>query len=1213
MTGSRTSRKFVLRKLCHSGTLAALLFLGTGALLFAQSDRGTITGTVSDQVGSLIPNAKVVATNAAAGTQLRTQTTDTGNFTIASVPAATYTITVEAAGFRQAVESGVVVQVAQTVTLNLKLEVGALSDSISVQSDTQLLNTTTAEQSTVITGDTINVLPLNFAGDSAIRNPLTFAELAPGSSVGGWNDIHINGSPGSSFRIIFEGQDTTSALQQRVSDESQPSVDAIQEFALQTSNFSAEFGTVTGGLFNFTARSGTNQFHGTAYEYFANDALNAGNPFTDDGTGHHVLPRVRQNDFGGTIGGPVWIPKVYNGHNKTFFFFNYEMYRNIQTSNTGLITVPTTAYRNGDFSYLLTGQTLGTDPLGRPIMGGAIYDPATSRTVAGQVVRDPFPGNIIPVNRFDPVAVKIQNLIPLPNAAYANSPANNFAQIFPNQKIQWIPSIKVDHNFTQNARVAVYFSEQGTDKDNGGDGLTDPVSARRFQVIRSYTTRISYDHVISPALINHFGVGYQRYRNPDSTPITSYDSVAQLGLKGAIGPGFPRIEGLNINNQTYRNNAPFAIGPTNFQLYLQDKPTAVESLTWVRGNHTLKFGGEWKIDTFTNSNFNGQQGYYGFDSSQTGLPSTQGQNLQGGSIGNGYASFLLGLANTASISNPADPQYRRLNWSAFAQDSWKISRRLTLDIGLRYDLQNPAHELHYRTTAFDPNIPNPSAGGLLGAAKFYGSGPGRCNCDYISPYKLAFGPRLGAAYQINDKTVFRAGWGLTFGQISAFNYIGSGNSLGFGFNSIAFSSGNVGEPGAILSKGLNYSLGDLLAVNLNPGIRPTPGQLDSLPNLLDNNGGRPPRVNNWNFSLQRVLAKNVSVEAAYVGNRGVWLTAPGLIDLNALTPQRLASFGLDINNTVDQALLTSRIDSPQAAARGFRAPYAGFPSGSTVAQSLRPYPQFSSVGTQWSPLGNSWYDALQLKLTQRFSRGLETTVAYTYSKTQTTATGDFDQTVPVNDVFNRRNQKTLAPYDQPHILAISFHYEIPTFGLATSGWKRSVFGGWETGGILRYSSGFPIQVPDAQNKLSDLLFRGTRANRVPGQPLFLKDLNCGCIDPSRDLVLNPKAWADPAPGQFGTAAAYYSDYRYQRRPTEQVSLGKTVRFTEKTSLEFRGEFFNIFNRRGTGNPGNIGNALQPTQYDSQGNLTNAFGRITPTDASGAYPPRSGQIVARFRF
>jgi len=1176
------------------------------SLVFAQSDRGTITGSILDPGGALIPDAIILVVNQGTGIKLETKSTGTGNFAAPYLSAGLYDVSVEAQGFKRYTQKGVRVQVAQTTSLEVQLQIGATTDSISVSGDAPLLQTESAAQSTTVSREQLNQLPLNFAiGQGAIRNPLSFAQLSPGASINGWNNIKVNGAPAGTFKIIFEGQDTTSALDGRVSDESQASVEAVEEFTLQTSNYAAEFGQVGGGLFNFTARSGTNQFHGSVYDYFVNEAFNAGIPFTNAGNNELVRPRARRNNYGATFGGPIVLPKLYNGRNRTFFFFNYEKYLNKEGKYDGLATVPTDAYRAGDFSTALTGRTLGTDGLGRPILENSIYDPRTSRPGPdGRIYRDVFPNNVIPTSLLDPVSLKIQALIP---KAISAGLINNFERRYNFRKIQDIPSVKVDHNFTDSTKVSVYYSLERTDKDNGQEGLPDPISARRDQIIRSHTTRINFDTALKPTFLVHFGVGYQRYRNPDASPevITTYDAAGQLGLKGGFGAGFPRITNLGGGQGGLGLN----LGPTNRTLYLQDKPTAVASATWIKGNHAIKYGGEYKFDNFSNISTGGVAGIFGFSTEQTSMPALQGVALSGGGVGFNYASFLLGYANTASVSNPQDPQYRRPTWGFFIQDTWRLTRKLTLDYGMRYDYQPASTELHDRTSMFAPTLPNPAAGNLLGATLYAGEGPGRCKCQLSKTYPYAFGPRLGIAYQIAPKWVMRAGFAVSYAQVANFAYIGGGNSIGMGFNSIVFSNPAFAEPGVVLRNGLSYNAAELTAASYDPGIRPSFGQINSPPALVDPNAGRPPRMASWNVGLQRELGSNMVAEVAYVGNRGVWFRADGLNDYNGLTESRLKGFGLDINTAADRSLLTSRIDSPGVIARGFTKPYASFAGSNTLAQRLRPYPQFGGLGSLWAPLGSTWYDSLQIKVTKRYSKGLTGTLAYTWSKNLTNVENQSGGIVPTNDVYNRPNQKTFSVNDQPQVLVVGFNYDTPKMG---QNWATKAFlSGWTVGGILRYSSGFPIQAPNSNNALGSLLFRGTRHNRVPNEPYYLKDLNDRkSIDPFKDLTLNPKAWVDAGPGQWGTAAAYYSDYRTARRPDEQLSLGRQFRFKEHYNVSFRAEFFNVFNRTYLNNP-DSGNPAATTQINSAGVVTAGFGRINP--ASVFSPPRSGQVVARFQF
>jgi len=372
----------------------ACVFLASSA--FAQ-DRGAVTGTVADGSGALIPSVKITLTNSETGAKTETVTTGTGNYMAPALPSGVYTMSVEHPGFSSYQQTNIRVQVAVTSRVDVTLQVGQSTTSVQVTAESSMLKTESGEQSSTISGDTINSLPINFGiGAGAIRNPLSFVQLTPGATISGWNTIKVNGNPTGTFRILFEGQESSSGLDARVSDESQPSVEAIQEFTLQTSNFAAEFGLAAGGLFNFTSRGGTNQFHGSAYDYIVNEAFAAGVPFTTNGAGQHQRAQSRLHDMGFSFGGPVWIPKVYNGKNKTFFMYGFEGIRESRPRNNGVFQIPTNKMRTGDFSELLA--------IGPQFQ---LYNPFTRRAdTGGRFRQDPFVGNIIPTSMINPVAKK---------------------------------------------------------------------------------------------------------------------------------------------------------------------------------------------------------------------------------------------------------------------------------------------------------------------------------------------------------------------------------------------------------------------------------------------------------------------------------------------------------------------------------------------------------------------------------------------------------------------------------------------------------------------------------------------------------------------------------------------------------------------------------------------------------------------------------------
>ncbi len=1174
----------------------------SAGLMLAQSDRGTITGTVSDTTGAVISAASIAARNLETGTQLKTVSTDTGNFTLASVPVGPYEVIVEAPGFSRNVQTGVTVQVALTVRLDVTMRIGATTDTIEVVADSPLLRTENAELSVNVSGDRINALPLNFGGGAgqigAIRNQMAFSILSPGVSGTG-TGARINGFGGNTFRVMIDGQDSTSGNSTARVDETQASVEAIEEFTLQTSNFSAEYGQALGGVFNFSIRSGTNNFHGSAFEYLTNEALNSTQPLATT----RVLPVSRKNDFGFTLGGPLRIPKVYNGKDKTFYFFNWEYFRN-QTSATGTPqTVPTTAYRAGDFSAALTGRSLATDGLNRSVMENAIYDPATNRSVGGQIYRDVFAGNLIPASRLDPVAVAVQKYIPAPvNANLSNNWLQNGTYI----KSMSAPAFKLDQNFGAKTRASFYYGMLTNNQQFGFDSLPVPITAGRVQAIYSHTNRLNVDRTISPTMLLHLGAGYIRYLNPDQGPpgVMNFDAAKEIGFTGsATDPGgFPRITGLSTGTNNAFGGMSLTMGPQNANRYWNDKATAVASLTRASGNHSYKFGGEMRLDSLTDRNTRGAQGVLAFDRSQTGLPATQGLALPAGTgVGLNYASFMLGLTNSSTVNAVQDPQWRRLAWGAYVQDTWKVTRKLTVDYGLRWDNQEAGHEIWDRVGTLGFNTPNPSVGGRLGGMDYSGYGPGRCNCNFTPRYGYAFGPRLGVAYQLDPKTVLRGGWGISYGSVTPLNYITNSVWNGVGFNSITWNAPGAGDPATILRNGLQYNRGDLYAATLDPGALPLAGQTNAPAVILDASWARPPRVNQWTIGIQREINRSLVVEAAYVANRTAWLNGPGMTNPNAISFQRLAAAGLDLSSAADRTLLTSRNDSAGVAARGFRLPYAGFAGSNTLAQALRPYAQFNaSLAARNASLGKSSYDSLQIKATQRFNRGLDFTTALTWAK-------DLDATNAYNDAFNRPNQKRLSAGAQPLVLTIGFNYE-------TQRWfnnrvLRFATAGWNIGGLLRYSSGTVIAIPVATNLLNSQIFQNTVFNRVAGEELFLKDLNCHCFDANKDLLLNSKAWVNPDAGKFGVSSAAFNNYRSQRVPDEQLSVGRSFRIGEGKAFSIRAEFFNVFNRTVYAAPAATSPTATTTR-DAAGNLTGGFGFINRNNNG---QPRNGQLVGRLTF
>ena len=1170
--------------------------------VFAQSDRGTITGTVADATGAMVATAPVEIRNVETGAVYQAGTSGTGNYTLAQLPAGKYELSVVVPGFKKFVRTNIQVNVAETYRVDVALEVGSNTESVTVTETAALLKTESGELSHTVTTDTMNNLPVmgigSSAGSSGIRNPYAVVQLLPGTTYSPDVAIRVNGLPANTQAMRIEGQDATNGWYSAQS-QTQGSVDAMQEFAVQTSNYAAELGQAGGGLFNITMRSGTNQFHGGAFDYFVNEFLNAGTPFTNDGSGRLLRPRQRRNDWGFSLGGPVLLPKLYDGHNKAFFFFNFEHYGETTITNNVSTTVPTLAYRAGDFSKALTGRNLGMDGLGRAILENTVYDPNSDFISNGLRYRNPFDQNVIPTPQLDSVATKIQNLIPLPLGPAASQLTNNYLPTYTNPKYTLIPSTKIDYQLSSRTKISGFWSLNRQDNPNNGL-MPAPIRSSQPRLVNSNTYRVNFDQTITPTLLLHFGVGYVTTHINDHSD--RFDSVQQLGFTGTYSTLFPVIGGLS----GAQGGMAAGMGPGNQIHLIYRKPTGNTSLTWVRNNHTLKFGGEFMVNGYQMFQETYTDGWLTYSPNETGLPALNGVSLAS-TVGYSYASFLLGAVDNGFNAVPVRNHMGAHSLSGFAQDSWKVTRKLTIDYGLRYDFSTYLQDGAGYYLIFSPSTPNPNAGGRPGAIIGEGYGGGRCNCMYSKNYPFAFGPRAGVAYQLTPKTVLRVGAGISY-------YKTDNNNLGLSsVSQVSYATASYGDPAYLTRNGMPYKL---FFPNFDPGQGLFAGSLGSAPQQQDQNAGRPARQIQWSVGIQREVMRNLVVEATYVGNRGVWWNSGGLICPNCLTPQQLAQRGLDLNNTSDRTLLASPISAANAAARGFFSPYAGFPQTATVAQTLRPFPQYGNLANwHWVPIGDTWYESLQLKATKRVTHGLEFGSAFTWAKQLTSGVeDDFGRGggVVVNDVFNRRNQKALSSYDQPFQFVISGSYTTPRWLTNGAGPKAVSWlaRDWQIGTLLRYASGLPIASPSSTNSLATYLFQGTLFNRVPGVPLFTQDLNCHCFDPSKTFVLNPAAWSNPSPGQWGTAAAYYSDYRYQRRPVENLSLGRNFRIRERASFQVRAEFTNVFNRTEATNP-TATNALATQTRNAAGLTTAGFGYVNTAAVFSA--PRQGQLVARFSF
>lgn len=1115
----------------------------------AQSERGSIRGTVEDPTGAVIAGANVAAINVGTGARTSAQTTEAGNYNIPQLPAGNYTVEIDHPGFKKLIQENVTVAVGGVAALNLRLDVGQATESVTVAAAAPQLKSETTDVSTAINPQSYNDLPLNAGGG---RAPESFLFLAPGTS-GSTFDAHINGSQTLSKEMQIDGMSTQIAEVQGDPRTLTFPPDAIQEMSVLTSGYPAEFGNTGGGVEQFVVKSGTNNLHGNLYEFLRNDKLDARGFFNASRSIH------RENEFGGSVGGPVMIPKLYDGRNKSFFFTNINFYKLRGGAQNSIASVPNNAFRNGDLSGL-------RDASGNLIQ---IYDPATTRADGmGGFTRDPFVGNIIPPNRISQVSKNILATVPVSKTQdiFNNYPASGSSQTNNHNY-----TIKGDQSLGSNHRLNGVFN-QGQNNDNGPyAALPHPVESSRDGHNTQNTVRLGYDWSISPTLLNHFGVGYNRQHQLLVAPETTVNWGQKLGISG-INNGFP---GISYGSFTALAQNQDRIEPvSNTFLY-------ADSLSWTKGRHNMKFGADFR-KLQHQGRYPSRSAAFGFSPNETAFPSG---DLRG-KTGLAFASFLLGQVDGSSeFINDVVSGTRWTYFAAYAQDDFKLSPKVTLNLGLRWDVFTPQQEVANRYSVMDPKAPNPKAGGLPGAYVFAGpgsaphTGSSRLTSASDTDFKN-FAPRLGIAWKITDRSVIRTAYGVSYYPTGA---MAGGNSVdsieGYSGNA-NFSSLDQGlHPAFLWDAGFpqNFDHPPFIDAGLN---------VNGSANIWWDNASKPMYRQDWNFGTQHQLTNSLVLDVGYVGAKATRLNT-GAVNVNQVDPKYLS-----LGN-----LLTKDITDPSVVAAGFRPPYAGF--AGSLAQALRPFPQYHGIGTKQSAnIGNMTYHSLQAKAEKRFSHGLFFLTSYTWSKTLTdsnSALGGFFSP-GARDNYNRRLEKALSVYDTPHRLVTAFNYELPIGPgkafLNVKGPAGKVLQGWQVNGIVSYQSGHPIQI--GVNNTLPLFNSGNTPNSVSGQAPELRSKSG--FDPAKDLLLNINAFSIPAQGTFGTSARVLPNARDFPTYNEDFGIMKRTYIKENINFELRFEMFNAFNRVIFGGPAtNINDAN--------------FGQVS----SQANGPRNGQFAFKLNF
>jgi hypothetical protein len=1185
------------------GALAVLIAaFGLTVGAFAQSVRGVLSGSVTDPTGAVVAGAKIEAKSVGTGVSSTTLSTSSGSYQFAELPLGTYDVTVTAAGFKTASYSDVVVQVNTTTALNVKLALGQSSESVTVTAAATGIQTESSDIGGVVTDRQITQLPLALGGVGNLRSPEAFTFLLPGSTGPGAansnNGIFISklaGGQNFGNEVLLDGASQTRSENGSSFDEEAPSVEALQEFKVTTAIPSAEFGRTTGGVENFVTKSGTNSFHGTAYDIIRNGDFDANTWFNN---GREAMQCVgaadtpacrasfargpdRQNDFGGTLGGPVWIPKIYNGHDRTFFFFSWEQFR--QTVGGPVTsTVPTAAERTGDFSqFLQTNNVLGINPCdGTPVYFGQIFDPATTRVVNGRPCRTAFPNNQIPTTSISPIASNILKYYPAPQNANL---VNNYTINSPYPINNTTYTIRIDEKFRKSSIYVSYSTRENTSL-KASRTLPDPVDPNQWaQDFITHFGRFGWDYDITPSLLNHLNFGTNRSNSKNFTVAalgnTNYSS--QLGINNIDSTNFPIINLYTTGNQLdtieHLSNGHNGDNIDNgFRLN--------DSIFWQKGRHALKFGTDIRFQQYSpinlpNPTFNFERA----ETSATNDPSV------GSGSGISFASLLLGTVDNAVTQQYAhQPRWTSWFWGFFGQDDFKASNNLTLNLGLRWDVDQPRSEALNDTANFDPNAIDPRFN--IKGAVVYGSNCNGCNTKWADTYYKDFSPRIGFAYSPamwNNKAVLRGGTAIFYGPLQ---YSDFGGSMVQGYSV---------NPNPVSTDGFTP------AFNIDngfPAFQPPPNLNPSIYDGAAVNGGyikpffgRPATVYSWSLQLQQQVTSNTVLAVGYLGNRASHLHSGFLSNDNNMPK-------------ADFALGNSLTDPVDGNAVGVAQPFSGFDAlwgtGAQVQRALRPFPQFTYIAADCclENLGHSSYDALLVSLQRNFTNGLQFLASYTWSKTLT----DADSALPFTnngsnaaiaqgeDPTNLKLNKSVSLQDIPHTFVLSYLYELP-FGkgkrfLDHGGLLNELIGGWQVGGIQRYQSGSPVSfgcasgIPGWDNCVryaytgKSVMSSAARSHRV--NPL----INQNASDPNSNSYFNgltvesgsaqypaddttaaffdqnQPAYRGAGAYRFGNVPRVNSDARLDHYLNEDFSVLKTFPIREGIGFTLKAEALNAFNR-----------------------------------------------------
>lgn len=1129
------------RKLWIALLLVLSLWLFCRSEASAQNFNASLRGIVQDPSGAAVPNAEVTLKFIATDVNSHVTSGADGSYAFVNLRPGKYQLAVSAKGFGGYVQAGIELTANENAHENVQLQIGSINEVVVVRDNASPLNTTNAEIKGSITPEALKELPLLANGN--IRSSAGFLVLLPGVSNGAGNDpqdSRINGGFQQGGEAIVDGVSlqqgmmSTSGVQGAVGDFPM-SPDAVREVTVLTSNYDPEYGSSTSGQIIMETKSGTDQYHGSLYEYARNTAFNA-RPF-----GAATKPVDREHEFGGSIGGPVWIPKLWPKSRKTYFFMNLEGFRISGGVNANIFSVPTMQERSGDFRDWV-------DSNGSLV---PVYDPDTTPRTQFMGCDGQTPNVICPS---DP---RMQNS--LAPQWFQFVPAPNRPGLFNNYVSPVVrPTYFIYHTNYLNLKLDQYIGNRDhvsfslyylKAQPNLIHELPAQISSDQYgDPERGMYDRLNWDHTFTPNLVNHAAIGYLNWNE------------AIGGIDAKYGNQLPQIPGVDTHSYppliaiAGYTTLGSGQGPPNLNLTARPDFTANDLVTWVKGRHTLKFGGEYRWLAQNNRTGYSSSGGFSFSNTETGL--------QGINSGSPIASFLLGQVDSGSATfRSAYRNYSRGSaYILHAGDTWRLTPKLTVDYGLRWDVHTPAVEKYDRQSFFDPTRPNPEAGGLPGSLVFAGTRWGAASFGRRAPERTwykGFEPRFGLAYNVTPKTVVRAGYGIFIAQMF---YPGWGGGIAQdGFQaSPSFSSTNAGMTAAfLLQNGLPQNFARPPSINL--------GQLNGTgsPSYRPFDSNRRPYSQQWNLTIERQVTTNLYFDVAYVGNKGTRL--PSQIDpLNALDPKYL-SLGNKLND---------QFGPSDAVVDGVPAPYPGWATqmqacAPSVAQALEPFPQYcgSIIGLTENK-GDSTYHSFQVKVENRLSHGLWLLASYTNSKTLTDS--DIAQAPSalgtglhgVISPFQSKRNKGLAVDDVPQTLSLALAYQFPFgkgrhWGAELPRVLNAFVGGWSMSSIFRATSGPPFFFRSAYCNVPGQFAAGCLPAILPGANPLAQDRSH--FDPNKPLF-NVNAFEDFNSFNFylgqGSRVSNVRGFGYHNH---DMVFTKEIPISEKVKLQFSGQFFNIWN------------------------------------------------------